>query len=286
MPRGWYHSVMSVIVTKADGTTEPFEVEKLKNSLRRSGADKEEVADIIRQVETILFDGIKTQEIYSKAFEFLRDSEQPSAARYSLRRALFGLGPTGFPFEDFLARLFEVEGYTTRTRIIVHGKCVEHELDVAAFTKSHSFVAEAKFHARPGIKSDLQVAMYSYARKMDLEGKRSCGADHCGIEDFWIVTNTKFTHTAIRYGECVGLKMLSWDYPKENNLHDRIQRASVYPVTVLQSISSSHKRALIERGAILCRDIVDKPQVLRHLHISTKKTEAVLSEARQLCTGE
>lgn len=277
---------MSIVVTKADGTTEPFVVSKLERSLRRAGASREEVHEVVTKVNTILHDGIKTQEIYSKAFEFLRTIERPSAARYSLRRALFGLGPTGFPFEDFLARLFETEGYKTSTRLTIQGNCVEHEVDVAAYNDQNSFVAEAKFHSRPGVKSDLQVAMYSYARKLDLMGKRSCRGDICGIERFMIVTNTKFTHTAERYAECVGLELLSWDYPKNNNLHDRIQRAGVYPISVIAGLNTAQKKALIERGAILCRDIVAKPHLLRHAHLSTKKTEAVLSEARQLCTTE
>lgn len=275
---------MSVLVTKADGTTEPFVEAKLRRSLRRSGADKSDVNEVVSKIEADLYDGVRTQEIYRKAFTYLREIETPSAARYSLRRALFALGPTGFPFEDFLARLFAAEGYKTRTRLHIPGKCVEHEIDVAAHSESNSFVAEAKFHARPGIKSDLQVAMYSYARKLDLEGKPSCAQDKCGIQSYLIVTNTKFTHTAERYAECVGLDLLSWDYPKHNNLHDRIQRSGLYPVTVLEGLSNTQKRALIERGAIVCRDIVDKPNILRHAHLSTRKTEAVLSEARQLCT--
>ena len=277
---------MSVLVTKADGTTEEFVEDKLRRSLRRAGAGREDIQDVVEHINAILRDGIKTQEIYSKAFEHLRNIEQPSAARYSLRRALFSLGPTGFPFEDFLAKLFAAEGYQTQTRMKINGRCVEHEIDVAAFNKDQSFVAEAKFHSRPGIKSDLQVVMYSYARKLDLEGKRSCPGDQCGISEFMIVTNTKFTHTAEHYAECVGLTLLSWDYPKDNNLHDRIQNARVYPISVLSNLSLAQKRALIQRGVIICRDIIDKPHVLRHAHLSTKKTEAVLSEARQLCTGQ
>lgn len=277
---------MSILVTKADGTTEPFAEEKLRRSLKRAGANQHDVQVVVDHITGLLRDGIRTQEIYSKAFEHLRQIEQPTAARYSLRRALFGLGPTGFPFEDFMARLFTHEGYQTKTRVTIMGHCVEHEIDVAAFTDTHSFVAEAKFHARPGVKSDLQVAMYCHARQLDLQGKRSCGADRCGIDEFMIVTNTKFTHTAEQYAACVGLTLLSWDYPKENNLHDRIQAAGVYPISVLSNLSLGQKRALIERGAIICRDIIEKPQLLRHAHISTKKTEAVLSEARQLCTGE
>lgn len=98
-----------------------------------------------------------------------------------------------------------------------------------------------------------------------------------------VVTNTKFTSSAEKYAECSGLKLLSWDYPKDNNLHDRIRTAHLYPITVLQTLNTSQKQALIKRNIIVCRDIVEKPQMLRHIHISTKKIEAVLSEARQLC---
>jgi len=274
---------MSVTVTKADGTEELFEVNKLRNSLERAGATKAEISDIATRIENILHDGISTQEIYRIAFEMLRTSEQPIAARYSLRRALFGLGPTGFPFEDFLARLFQTEGYSTQTRITLTGKCVPHELDVAAYKADHSFVAEAKFHARPGVKSDLQVVMYSYARLMDLRNVRICHEDICGINELMVVTNTKFTTTAQQYAECSGLTLLSWDYPRNRNLHDRIQDSGLYPVTVLQSISQTQKRALIERGAIVCSDLLEHPNLLRHLHITQKRSEAVLAEAAHLC---
>lgn len=273
---------MSILVTKADGTTEPFKVEKLRRSLRRSGAQKDEVVEVIKKITQQIQDGMTTQEIYRKAFAILHNQEMPAAARYSLRRALFGLGPTGFPFELFLARLFEAEGYSTRINIVLDGACATHELDVGAYTDDHSFVAEAKFHSRPGIKSDLQVAMYSYARLLDLQNKKICQTDICGIKEFWLVTNTKFSSAAIKYGECVGLTMLSWNYPRKNNLHDRIQRCGIYPVTVLQNLSQQQAMTLIEHEVILCRDILNQPHVLKHLHISSSKETAIINEVTAL----
>lgn len=274
---------MSFLITKADGTTEHFKVEKLRRSLRRAGATADEINSILSDVEPVLYDGITTQEIYRHAFSLLHDAKPPAAARYSLRRALFSLGPTGFPFEVFLAKLFQESGYKTQTGIMIEGKCAAHEIDLAAYKQDHSFVAEAKFHARPGIKSDLQVVMYSYARLLDLKGKTICNDDVCGIAEFWVITNTKFTTTAERYAECVGLPLLSWDYPRNNNLHDRIQRAGIYPITVLQSISQSQIQTLIGRGLILCRDIVQNQHVLRHLHLSKRKQEALLHEVASIC---
>jgi hypothetical protein len=273
---------MTFYVAKADGTRELFKVSKLKHSLNRAGASVSEIQSIIAEVEKTLYDGIQTQEIYRRAFELLRQSETVIAARYSLRRALFNLGPTGFPFEDFLARLFAHEGYITKTRLTLKGKCAEHEIDVAAYNSTHSFVAEAKFHSHPGMKSDLQVALYSFARLHDLQNLKICSADVCGIKEFMIVTNTKFTSAAEKYALCSGLKLLSWEFPKGNNLHDRIQRSGLYPITVLQTLSPSQKKVLIEKGVIVCADILKKPQLLRAVHISPKRTEAVLSEAVKL----
>lgn len=272
-----------LLVTKADGTTEHFKVEKLRRSLRRAGATPQEVNEIVAEVTKTLHNGMYTQEIYRQAFSLLRENRLPAAARYSLRRALFGLGPTGFPFELFLSRLFESDGYKTQTGIIIEGKCASHEIDVAAYKDDHSFVGEAKFHARPGIKSDLQVAMYSYARLLDLKEAKICTEDICGIKEFWLITNTKFTSAAERYAGCVGINLLSWDFPRHNNLHDRIERAKIYPITVMQSITPAQAETLISRNVILCRDILEKPYILRYLHISTRKQEAILDEVKAIC---
>ena len=276
---------MIIRVLKADGNTEFFKVEKLRRSLRRAGASSSEISEVVASLESKLYDGIRTQEIYHLAFELLRQREAPAATRYSLRRALFGLGPTGFPFEQFLGRMFQAEGYTTKTGIIIAGKCAEHEIDIAAYKSDHSFVGEAKFHARPGVKSDLQVAMYSYARLLDLKQARICSDDICGITEFWLITNTKFTITAEKYGTCAGITMLSWDYPRKNNLHDRIQRAGTYPITVLSSLGASQIATLITHNCILCSDIVEKPHVLGYLHLSPLKMEQIIAEAVAIGNG-
>lgn len=274
---------MNTLITKADGSQEYFKLEKLRRSLRRAGAQPDEINQIVANITPTLHDGMKTEEIYRNAFDLLRKSGTPIAARYSLRRALFNLGPTGFPFEKFLARLFETDGYTTNVGIALQGNCAEHEIDIAAYKVDHSFIAEAKFHSRPGVKSDLQVAMYSYARFLDLKKQKICREDICGVEEFWIVTNTKFTSAASKYSECVGLKLLSWSYPRRNNLHDRIQKAGVYPITVLQTLSANQTKTLIARNMILCSDLVSNPHSLRHLHISEKKRQTIIEEAQILC---
>ncbi|HAD97890.1 MAG TPA: ATPase, partial [Cryomorphaceae bacterium] len=119
-------------VTKYSGEKAPFDVEKLRQSLQRSGAKEKVIDAVVEQVLPILYEGISTKEIYKKAFALLRKKERPAAARYNLKKALLQLGPTGFPFELYVAELLKAKGYETRTGQIVQGNCVQHEVDVIA----------------------------------------------------------------------------------------------------------------------------------------------------------
>jgi len=273
-------------ILKADGTLEEFKERKLITSLKRAGAKPHEIDNIVRDIERSLEEGMRTQLIYQKAFEMLRESNDPVAAKYSLRRAVFSLGPTGFPFEDYLGKIFEAEGYKTKRRLVLRGKCATHEIDLAAYSPSDSFVAEAKFHSHPGVKSDLQVALYSYARFLDLSAARICSEDVCGIISLYVITNTKFTSAATKYAACAGIKLLSWDYPKENSLHARIERHGLYPVTALTKLTARHKQELLQKGVILASELVGKPQILHSIGIRGSKIDAVLHEVGMLCASK
>jgi hypothetical protein len=119
---------------------------------------------------------------------------------------------------------------------------------------------------------------------MDLREQRICAADVCGVQEVLLVTNTKFTSSAEKYANCVGLTLLSWSTPKGNTLQDRIDKAKIYPVTALSLLSLTEKRLLIENGVILCRELLKKPQLLHNIGVSKKKVDTVLNEARQLCS--
>jgi hypothetical protein len=272
-----------MLITKADGTQEEFQTKKLEKSLIRAGASKQEVAHIVDTILASLTPNTKTQDIYRRAFELLREENHPVAAKYSIRRAIFELGPTGFPFEDFLGKLFEAQGYKTKRRLIIKGKCATHEIDLAAYSPAHSFVAEAKFHAQPGIKSDLQVAMYSYARYLDLKDEKICKGDQCGIISLSVITNTKFTKAAIDYASCAGITLLSWDYPRQNSLHDLIERHKIYPITVLTKLSRREIQILLGEGVITCSELLVNPQKLASLGLSKSKSDAVFKEIEYLC---
>lgn len=260
-------------IAKADGTTEPFDPQKLVNSLRRAGAKQEIAEEVSRDIEKELWEGISTQEIYSRAFAKLREARHEIAARYSLKRAVLDFGPSGFPFEDYIGELFRAEGKQAQVRQIVKGRCVEHEVDVVFEEKPGTKVfVEAKFHNAAGFKSDLKVVLYVQARVDDIGKGRGM-----------VVTNTKFTDRAIEYSTCKGLELLAWDYPQGKTLHDRIEAAGLYPITALTALSKNEKMALLSQRVVLCRSLVDQGELLKRAGVTEAKAGVVLEEVGALC---
>jgi Holliday junction resolvase-like predicted endonuclease len=56
------------------------------------------------------------------------------------------LGPAGFFFEKYIAKLFQSEGYETLTNLLLQGKCVSHEVDVVVRKNNYLTMIECKFH--------------------------------------------------------------------------------------------------------------------------------------------
>lgn len=270
-------------VTKADGTSEVFREEKLIASLRRAGATEDIANNILTEVLERFPSGVSTTEIYKTAFRELRRHNRPIAARYSLRRALFDLGPSGFPFEDFVAALFTKMGYKTKLRQTVQGKCVLHEVDVLASNGEECVAIEVKFHNSAGFKTNVKTMLYVHARSQDIFAKHPDKAS-CPIQRALLVTNTKFTYNAIQYADCVGFDILGWRHPEEKSLLDLMMEYHVYPITALTTLSKSQKDTLIEEGIILCEELPRRKEVLVSLGLSKEHVSNVLEEASGLCT--
>lgn len=275
---------MALLITKADGMRESFDRHKLLSSLARAGADTAVARDIAEQVEDELFNGITTQEIYRRAFAKLREYRRTIAARYSLKRAVWDFGPSGFPFETYIAALLKAEGWEAQTDRIIQGGCVEHEVDVVAHKGSEFLYVEAKFHNSPGFKTDLKTALYVKARMDDIRAARSVKKE-AGVVRGLLVTNTKFTSHATHYASCSGLELLGWEQPGNATLHDRIDAVGLYPVTALTSLSRREKVALLEKRIVLCSELKNHTRDLSEAGVSGTKATAVLEEAGALCEG-
>ena len=265
-------------ILKADGTLEPFDGAKLEASLRRSGAGARVALDIRERIEATITRGANTHDIYRRAFSLLRKEERAVAARYSLRRALFELGPSGHPFEDFIAELFRAEGWEVEWRRTIPGKCVSHEVDVYAKRDGQHLAAELKYHNDPNYKTDVKVALYVKARFDDIWQCDPSVAATCPVDQGFLITNTKFTETAIQYAKCSGIGLLGWSYPTEGNLYDRIIAAGIYPITALTELKKSEQRLLVDQGIVTSRQLGERRDALRKLGIPPERIGAIVAE--------
>lgn len=271
-------------VIKHSGNIVEFEPEKLKKSLLKSGANAGLVDDILKVIKHEMYDGIPTKQIYKIAFGLLKKASNSHAARYNLRAAIQMLGPAGFFFEKYVARLFASEGYKTMTNLVLQGKCVSHEIDVAIKKNDEITMIECKFHAGRDVVSDVKVPMYILSRFNDLKvRKQAIFTNNDLISKCWIVTNNRFSSDAIAFGTCTGINMLSWDYPKKDNLRTKIDNDKLYPVTCLTTLSLAEKDKLLVLDVILAIELINNSIVLERIGLSQNRINNVLKEVSELC---
>lgn len=278
-------SALPLMITKASGEKVPFEENKLRRSLQNAGASSKAIDFIVAEVNKMLVPGISTRKIYQKAFQLLKKQHKPCAARYKLKRALMELGPSGYPFEQFIGAVMKARGFDVQVGVMMQGKCITHEVDVLAENADSRIAMECKYGNSKSKKIPSTTAMYVHSRVRDLwadwkqdpayEGKRFRG---------FIVTNVKFTGEATRYANCSGeLELMAWDYPRKENLKNLLDQYQLFPITVLSSITKAQKRVLLDKGIILCRDLLKHKAVFDELEITGKRAKDLIAEVDGLC---
>ena len=254
-------------VMNAAGEYEPYEEEKVRSSLARAEADGVFQDRIVEHLRTKLYDGIPTKVVYKEILHLLKKLKSSLASRYHLKQAIMELGPTGFPFEKYFAGVLESYGYKTVTNDYIRGKCVTHEIDIVAWKEdchvaaaprkdiaalgmtSSKIMIECKFHHEPGVRSDIKDGLYTYARFLDIKEN--------GFDEIWLVTNTKATSELVAYGNCAGLKVISWNYPEDFSLRLLVSQKKLHPITVLNSLSSVDKQILLANNIIFCYELLN-----------------------------
>lgn len=278
------HNPNQIKITKASGEVVNFDESKLRQSLERANASKDVIDQISEEINSLLYGGITTKEIFKKAFSLLRKRERPSAARYKLKNAIMELGPTGFPFEKFVGKILEHEGYKTQVGVIVQGNCVQHEVDVIAQKGNSHLMIECKYHSDQGRFCNVKIPLYIHSRFLDVERKWKQQKGHeTKLHQGGLYTNTRFTTDALQYGKCVGLLLTSWDYPRGNGLKDRIDKAGLHPLTALTTLTKAEKIKLLEMGVVLCKELYNKPELLKQVGIDKKRHKKILKESEEVC---
>lgn len=246
---------MEKYIIKADGKKEPYNKGKISSSIKKAGASPEIAANTTKTINRKIKPNMSTDEIFYNTVEHLKTLEPKVALKYSLKRAIMNMGPEGYVFEKFVAKILKEYGFVTKVSQILKGYCVEHEVDVVATKDNNTRLIECKYHNSPGTKSDIKIALYIHSRFQDIKKALSLKTGGNVSLEAWLVTNTKCTSDAIKYSNCTGLKVLAMHYPRLENLQYLIVTKKLYPVSILSSITERQKERLFNSGIIMVKEL-------------------------------
>ncbi len=265
-------------VIKSDGSSVPFDFNKVKTTCIRAGANNKLATQVAQKISKKIFPGITTRQIYRMVLDILALNAENRLIghRYRLKESIMQMGPAGFSFENYVGAVLEARGYEIKSkRSAVQGTCVSHEIDIIAVRDSHiRYMVECKFHNSPGIYTGIKESLYTHARFLDLAGK---------FDKEILVCNTKVSHEAITYGMCIGQEILSWRYPPEHGLEKIIEDNGLYPITIL-GLRKKELDAFSQNNVMLARDLLDMdlPKWSQKLSISVYRLETLRNLARQM----
>lgn len=261
-------------VTKASGKKEEFKPKKVLGTLLRAGASRELADKVVKEVKEKVRDGTTTKEILKTTLKLLKKKKPEVGAIYDLKRAIMSLGPTGFPFEKFFAEILRNYGYEVQLNRNLKGKLISHEIDIIA-KKDFTYMVENKYHGSVGLYTNSKVALYTYARFLDLKEK---------FDYPWLVTNTRLSPKAAKYAKGVKMKVTSWQYPKNENLRDLIENKKLYPITILKSVDESVKLKLFNSKIMLVLDLLkyNLEGLSKKTGISKEMSEKIIEEAQKI----
>jgi len=272
-----------ISILKANGERVSFDENKLITALKHAGATPEQAREIAIKVKQRLYDGIPSGKIYQKAYALLKKTSHRTAGRYRLKKAIQDLGPSGYPFEIFIGKLFESFGYQVEVGKQMQGKCIQHEVDVVANKPGEKIIVECKFHTDSRAKTNVQVPLYIHSRFNDIEKKwKENNTDRTIKFRGYVVTNTRFTMDAINFAECAGLGLISWDYPANESLKYFIDQSGLHPITSLHTLNKSQKKQILDEGIVLCSELIRHTDLMKKHSISEQQIEKVLKEVSLL----
>jgi len=246
-----------VFVTKFDGSRQVFQKEKIIRTCLRMHASREQAEAVANRIENEAYDGITTEEILEKIFNYLKTHRPEVEHQIDLRKAVSLLRPKP-DFEMFIQELLKELGYVATANQLVKGKCVEHEIDAIAARDGKTFFVEIKHHLNHHTYTGVDVCLETQARFEDLREGFEAGLNSIKFDRALIVCNTKFSEHAKQYAACRAIELIGWRTPYESGLESLIEDKRFYPITVLKGLDRNVHEKLVENGVILLKQLIKR----------------------------
>lgn len=275
--------VLVLFVTKADGTKQLFDREKVIKTCLRMGATREIAERIVEKIEIKIYDGIETRKILNMIFRQLRKYRPAIKHQIDLRKALSLMKPKP-DFERFVQILFKEHGYRVSPNQIIAGKCTEHEVDAVVTKDGETYIIEVKHHFKYHTPTGLDVSRIARAVFEDVTEGFKLGLNNLRIDKAMIVCNTKLSEHSKRYAKCRGIHHIGWSSPSNRDLQTMIEEKKLYPITYLKGLNITTRNRLTSAGIILLRHLItnDVEKLRRDTGISRETLKMAINRAKTI----
>ena len=244
------------LVTKMDGTRQPYDRRKVLRSILATGLEAKVAESIAQEVEKKLYDRIPTKELYYLLGQAIEaQGSLKHRCLYRLREALSELD--SLKFEWYLTEVLRAHGYQAEWNKLILGAGVQHQVDIVAKQGKVFWLVEVKHHVEWHKMSGLGEVLQVQARLEDIEDGRKQGKNTYQFTGAWLMNNTKFSQHAKDYAAYRKIKLSGWHQPENNpeSLENLIQAKGLYPITIL-NIPTAVKNALQEENVVTLNDIL------------------------------
>ncbi len=221
------------------------------------GANRQVAYEIATKIEERLYDGITTAKILQMLFRFLPKYRPATRHLIDLRKGL-SLMRSKPEFEVFVQLLLAHHGFEVTPNQIIKGKCGEHEVDAVARKGGVTYYVEAKHHENYHTPTGLDESRIARAVLEDVTEGFSLGVNGLKVDRAMIVTNTRYSEHATRYGSCRGILQIGWSSPMGLDLRDMIEEKKLYPLTCLRGLRWEVQEKLGNAGVVLIKQLVEE----------------------------
>lgn len=266
-------------VTKADGSKQLFDKEKIFYTCIRLGLTVEQAKKVSDEIERKAYDGIHTRKILDMVFKLASQYKPNLKFRIDLKESI-SLLRSKPDFEKFVEKILKTLGYETKTNLIIEGKCIEHEIDVIAKNEKELLMVEVKHHVNPHVPVPLDVFLEVNSAFQDIKDGFELKKHDFNFTNVLIVCNTKASQHAMKYGICKGIKFIAWKYPKENSLETLIEKYKLYPITILKNIEIEEAYKLCDAGILTLKDLISSNA--NEISVKTKINQKRIEELQKI----
>lgn len=277
---------LEVFVTKEDGSRQLFDKEKVVRTCVRMGANSYVAQKVAEKIEQKLYDGIQTRMILRMIFRFMRKYKPAVKDVFDLKKGLSLMSPKP-EFEHYIQVLLMHHGFEVKPNRILRGKCVEHEVDAIAKKDGVTFFVEAKHHLSYHTLTGLDESRIARAVLEDVNEGFAIGRFNLKIDRAMIITNTRYSEHAMRYGRCKNIFQIGWNSPENFGLQNMISEKKLYPLSCLKGLSDEYRLRLVNAGIVIIGELLSENsyKLARRTKLPQDSVEKIIEKARSISSA-